>query len=25
MEGHGGATHIEFAPTGVVYDLDIPL
>ena len=25
IEGHGGATHIEFAPTGVVYDLDIPL
>jgi PAS domain S-box-containing protein len=25
MEKHGGATHIEFAPTGVVYDLDIPL
>ena len=25
MEGRGGATHIEFAPTGVVYDLDIPL
>ena len=25
VEGHGGATHIEFAPTGVVYDLDIPL
>jgi PAS domain S-box-containing protein len=25
MEGHGGATHIEFASTGVVYDLAIPL
>jgi PAS domain S-box-containing protein len=25
MEGHGGATRIEFAPTGVVYDLAIPL
>jgi two-component sensor histidine kinase len=25
MEGHGGEIHIEFAPTGVVYDFDIPL
>ena len=25
MEGHGGATHVEFAPKGVSYDLDIPL
>ncbi len=25
MEGDGGATHIKFAPTGVFYNLDIPL